>query len=160
MKWNGFQSYKTSPTEWPDFGRGFLFSSIHRCVYVSRSVVSNPATPWTVARQAPLSMEFSSKNTWVDCHALLQEIFPTQGSTQVSRITGRFFSIWATREAQFTREQGQIISLWAEQRHFNLQSGSGTGSSEASMIIITKQWRSSQRNSFQHWVRIGFLSAT
>ena len=71
-------------------------------------------TPWTVARQAPLSMRFSrrkywlclvaqscpalcdpmdysrpgsslygdspGKNTGVGCHALPQEIFPTQGS--------------------------------------------------------------------------------
>ena len=36
-------------------------------------------TLWTVARQAPLSMEFSSKNTGVGCHTLLQGIFPTQG---------------------------------------------------------------------------------
>ena len=34
---------------------------------------------WTVACQAPLSMEFSGKNTGVSCHALLQQIFPTQG---------------------------------------------------------------------------------
>ena len=33
------------------------------------------ATLWTVARQAPLSMD-----TGVGCHALLQGIFPTQGS--------------------------------------------------------------------------------
>ena len=38
------------------------------------------ATLWTVACQAPLSMGFSSKNTGMDCHALLQGIFPTQGS--------------------------------------------------------------------------------
>ena len=38
------------------------------------------ATPWTVARQAPLSMGFSRKNTGVGCHALLQGIFLTQGS--------------------------------------------------------------------------------
>ena len=37
-------------------------------------------TPWTEACQAPLSMEFSSKNTGMGCHFLLQEIFPTQGS--------------------------------------------------------------------------------
>ena len=35
---------------------------------------------WTVACQAPLSMGFSSKNTSVGCHFLLQGIFPTQGS--------------------------------------------------------------------------------
>ena len=34
------------------------------------------------------------KNTRVDCHALLQGIFPTQ----VSCIAGRLFTIWATRE--------------------------------------------------------------
>ena len=36
-------------------------------------------TLWTVACQAPLSTGFSSKNTGVDCHALLQGIFLTQG---------------------------------------------------------------------------------
>ena len=37
------------------------------------------ATPWTVACKSPLSVEFSSKNTGVHCHFLLQGIFPTQG---------------------------------------------------------------------------------
>ena len=36
-------------------------------------------TGWTVARQAPVSMELSSKNTRVGSHSLLQGIFPTQG---------------------------------------------------------------------------------
>ena len=36
-------------------------------------------TPWTVACQAPLSMEFPGKNTGVGCHFILQGIFPTQG---------------------------------------------------------------------------------
>ena len=36
-------------------------------------------TPWTVALQAPLSMEFSSQEYGVGCHFLLQEIFPSQG---------------------------------------------------------------------------------
>ena len=31
---------------------------------VSYSVVSNSATPWTVAHQAPLSMEFSRQEYW------------------------------------------------------------------------------------------------
>ena len=48
----------------------------------SHSVVSDSLpTLWTVAHQAPVSMGFSRlKNTGVGCHALLQEIFPTQGS--------------------------------------------------------------------------------
>ena len=40
------------------------------------------ATPWTVARQVPLSMGFSGAKYWsgVDCHFLLQGIILTQGS--------------------------------------------------------------------------------
>ena len=37
-------------------------------------------TPWTVACQTPLSIEFPGKNTGVGCHFLLQGIFPAQGS--------------------------------------------------------------------------------
>ena len=45
------------------------------------SVVSNSLTPWTVAPcQAPLSWNSPGKNTEVGYHALLQEIFPIQGS--------------------------------------------------------------------------------
>ena len=41
---------------------------------------------------------FLGKNTGVDCHSLLQGIFPTQGSNSVSCMAGRVFTIWATRE--------------------------------------------------------------
>ena len=37
-------------------------------------------TPWTIARQAPLSMGFPGENIGVGCHFLLQGIFHTQGS--------------------------------------------------------------------------------
>ena len=59
-------------------------------------------TPWTVAHQAPWSMEFPGKNTGVGCHSLLQWIFLTQGSNPcpyVSCIAGKFFTIIATCEA-------------------------------------------------------------
>ena len=39
------------------------------------------------------------QNTGVGSLSLLQGIFPTQGSNQVSHIAGGFFSSWATREA-------------------------------------------------------------
>ena len=40
------------------------------------------------------------KDTGVHCHSLLQGIFVTQESNpQFSHIAGRFFTIWATREA-------------------------------------------------------------
>ena len=38
-------------------------------------------TPWTVAHQAPLSLGMApGQNAGMGCHALLQGIFPTQGS--------------------------------------------------------------------------------
>ena len=37
-------------------------------------------TLWTVSCQAPLSMGFSRREYWRGLHALLQGIFPTQGS--------------------------------------------------------------------------------
>ena len=43
------------------------------------SCVQPFVTPWNIACQAPLSMEFWSQNTGVGCHALLQGIFPIQG---------------------------------------------------------------------------------
>ena len=49
------------------------------CEVKSLSRVRLFATPWTVALQAPLSMGFSRQYTGVDCHFLLQGIFPTQG---------------------------------------------------------------------------------
>ena len=45
------------------------------------------AIPWTLACQAPLSMEFPVKNTGMGCHALL---LPDPG------IKSAFFTVWAT----------------------------------------------------------------
>ena len=56
-------------------------------------------TPWTIAREAPLSMGFSRQEYWSGLP------FPfSRGSsqprdqTQFSCIAGRLFTIWATRE--------------------------------------------------------------
>ena len=50
------------------------------CMFVC-SFVQLCATLWTVAHQDPLSMGIlQDKNTEVGCHALLQWIFPIQGS--------------------------------------------------------------------------------
>ena len=38
------------------------------------------ATPWAVAHHALCPWNFPGKNTAVGCHALLQRIFPIQGS--------------------------------------------------------------------------------
>ena len=50
----------------------YSFLLLFSCLAVSNSF----ATPWPVACQAPLSVEFPNKNTRVGCHFLLQGIFP------------------------------------------------------------------------------------
>ena len=49
------------------------------CMLSLFSCVQLFVTPWTVARQTPLSMGFSQQEYWSGSHALLQGIFPTQG---------------------------------------------------------------------------------
>ena len=53
-------------------------------------------TSWTVACQAPPSMEFSRQEYWSG-YSLLQGIFPTQGLNP-----GGFFTVWAPREARLS----------------------------------------------------------
>ena len=51
------------------------------CVLDRFSRVRLFETPWTAAFQAPLSVGFSRQGHWRgSCHALLQGIFPGQGS--------------------------------------------------------------------------------
>ena len=50
-----------------DYQPFFLLSPhccVCACVCMSCSVVSNPATPWTVAHQVPLSKGFSRQEYW------------------------------------------------------------------------------------------------
>ena len=57
-----------------------LCASVQAHLLFHHSVVSNSfATPWTVARQAPLSMGFSRQEHWVAIF-LFEGIFPTQES--------------------------------------------------------------------------------
>ena len=63
----------------------------------SCSVVSDPVTPWTAARQAPLSVEFSRQECWSGLP------FPPPGEysqprdgIHLSCIIGRFVTFWAT----------------------------------------------------------------
>ena len=65
------------------------------CVHVlSRSVVSDSLRPhglWPTRLLCP--WDSPGKNTGVGGHALLQGVFPTQGSNPVSHIAGRFVTI-------------------------------------------------------------------
>ena len=73
-------------------------------------------TPWTVAHQAPLSMEFSRQEYWSRLP------FPSPGDLPNPRIepgspalAGRFFIIWATREASFSEWS---LGILGTQWHF------------------------------------------
>ena len=58
-------------------------------------------TPWTVARQAPLSMGILQARIleWVAMLSSRGSARP-RDQTQVSHIAGEFFTVWSTREAQ------------------------------------------------------------
>ena len=61
------------------------------------------ATLWTVAHQAPLSRDSPGKNIGVGCHALLQQIFLTQGlNLRLLHLPHckQILYYWATGEAQ------------------------------------------------------------
>ena len=68
---------------------------------LSCSIMSDSATLWTVARQAPLSMGILQARIleWVATPSSRGSSQP-RDQTQVSHIAGRFFTIWTAREAQ------------------------------------------------------------
>ena len=69
------------PCVWDLPRSGIKLCLPHWLLLLSRlSHVQLCATLWTTVCQAPLSRDSPGKNTWVGCHAFLQEIFPTQGS--------------------------------------------------------------------------------
>ena len=61
------------------------------------------------------------KNTGVDCHALLQGIFPTGGWTQVSHTAGGVFTKWAADTAwgHDITDQNQIGIRWRRRKRRN-----------------------------------------
>ena len=67
--------------------------------------------PWTVAYQAPLSLEILQARMleWLAMPSS-REFSQPRDQTQVSRIAGRFFTSRATREAQRALES--TLNLW------------------------------------------------
>ena len=65
------------------------------CVCISCSVISNSATLWTVASQAPLSLEFSRQEYWSGLPFPSPGDLPNPGTEPgASCIAGGFFTIW------------------------------------------------------------------
>ena len=75
----------------------------------SLSPVQLFATPWTAARQAPLSMGILQARIleWVAMPFSRGSSQP-RGRTQVSLIAGRFFTHWATRDTH-NKDQGPHV---------------------------------------------------
>ena len=71
------------------------------CVLSPFSCIRLFAALWTVAQQVLYSWDSLGTNTGVGCHALLQEILPTQESISLlsPALAGRFFTTRATWEA-------------------------------------------------------------
>ena len=70
------------------FQKGTFYPNSHifykDSVNQSLSHIQLFAIPWTVTHQAELSMDSPSKNTRLDCHSLLQRIYPNPGIEPVS----------------------------------------------------------------------------
>ena len=78
-----------------------IFIGVCVCACQVTSVLSNSATPWTIACQAPLSVGILQARIleWVAMPSSRGSSQP-RDQTQVSGIPGRFFTGRATREAQ------------------------------------------------------------
>ena len=72
-------------------------------------------TSWTVAHQAPLSIVILQARIleWVTMPSSRGSSQP-RGRTQVSHIAGRFFPVWATKEAQEYRDIWRYLGYFGE----------------------------------------------
>ena len=105
-----------------------------------------------------IALPFSRESSWPRDH------------TQIFCTVGRFFILWVTKDASgkgcvnlfflaaFTGEQGQMISLWAEQRLFSLtvrHRSRVLWGRPLCMITTTTSMKNKSKKHFQHGVRIG-----
>ena len=77
---NNFESPKQSYFQYGKTGKKFSDMKSHVDDNYLLSRVWLFETPWTVAHQAPQSMEFSRQEYWRGCHFLLQRLSLTKGS--------------------------------------------------------------------------------
>ena len=106
--------------------------------------------PRTVARQAPLSMEFSRQEIleWVAISFSRESSWPGD-QTQVFHVAGRFFTLWATREKTVDRWKLQdALNVGIIMQNFTV--AFITPFSEVKLNTSWDEWkaRSSRRHSF------------
>ena len=86
---------------------------IHVSNYVLCSGASNSVTPWTAARQAPLSMGFLRQEYWSGLPFPSPRDLPNPGiEPVVPALAGRFFTICTTREAMSSHTTILILLLF------------------------------------------------
>ena len=92
----------------------YFNTSVHECILSLFSLVLLFVTLWTVAHRLFCSWDSPDKNTGVDCHALLQGIFPTQEFNlhllQLLHCRQILYH-WATGETLLEANRNQITSL-------------------------------------------------
>ena len=94
--------------------RGSMFSFEVKSESVCCSVMSDSATPWTVARQAPLSTEFSRQEYW----SWLP--FPSPGDLPAPRIESESPASWADSLLSEPPENPKIYH-WIQNREHILR---------------------------------------
>ena len=98
---------------------------MHAWVLSCFSRVQLCVSPWTAARQAPLSMGFSRQEHWSGLPLPSPGDLPDRG-TEPTRLTspalaGRFFAASATREAlPLQRSLTQLQAHWPPHRFWNM----------------------------------------
>ena len=99
-------------------------------------------TPWTVDFQAPLSMEFSREEYWSGLPFPSTWDLPNPGIKPSLLHSGRFFIVWATREAQILLTLCDRIDL------------SPPGSSAHGILQArTLEWAAMPSSSISSWPR-------
>ena len=126
-------------------------------------MVSDSATPWTVALHASLSMEFSRQECWSGSPVFFsRESSWPRDKTQVSCIAGGFFTVWATRKAQIgwaCHEFKFLIISWITEvlfssvlsKYFSVLKNIFPFYLETSNLCLRKK-NYSLMNSFIYWV--------
>jgi len=112
------------------------------------SPVRLTATPWTIGRQASLSMGISQARI-LDWVAMPSSRGSSQSrvQTQVSRIAGGFFTVWATREAHMIGPRSYLRQSWVWNLVFHTLSPSWCYSIKNLWIVLhpSMQWGRGKR---------------
>ena len=102
---------ESDTTEWLNWTDTYLYT--HMCVSCFSSVQFF-TTLWTVAARLLRPRDSPSKNTGMDCYALLQGIFPIQGRNRCLLHRKQTLYCWAAGEALYVH--GMVLSAWNNQK--------------------------------------------